>query len=243
MKFKWIFAAIIALPAGALAQNAVPSGTLLPVSLDRGIKASTVHPGQEIRTRVMQDIPGTSIHRGARVLGHVVAANSSKNGEATLEMRFDTIQEHGQRIPISSNLRALASFFEVEQALIPEDMSSRGLTPETWTTQQIGGDQVYRGGGPVAVGVTTVGQPTPYGVLGSPIAQPGQECRGSVDDNTQPQAFWLFSTSACGVYGFPNIWIAHAGRTDPVGTIVLTARSGKLALTSGSGLLLRVQGS
>jgi hypothetical protein len=241
MKFNWILAAIIALPAGAAAQNALPSGTLLPVSLDRGVKASTVHPGQEIRTRVMQDIPGTSIHRGALVLGHVVAANSSKNGEATLEIRFDTIQEHGQRIPISSNLRALASYLEVEEAQMTEDMSSRGLSPENSTTQQIGGDQVYRGGGPVAVGITTVGQPTPYGVLGPPLAQPDQKCRGAVGDNTQPQAFWLFSTSACGVYGFPDIRIAHAGRTDPAGTIILTARSGKLALNSGSGLLLRVQ--
>ena len=174
------------------------------------------------------------------MLGHVVAANSSKNGEATLEIRFDTIQEHGQRIPIRSNLRALASFLEVEEAQITEDMSSRGLSPETSTTQQIGGDQVYRRG--TRRGWYHNRRSThPLWRSGPPLAQPGQKCRGVVGDNTQPQAFWLFSTSACGVYGFPNIRIAHAGRTDPAGTIVLTARSGKLALTSGSGLLLRVQ--
>jgi hypothetical protein len=235
--------AFLALSGIAQAQSALPAGTVLPVSLDRGIKAGSARPGQEIRARIMQDIPGTSIHRGAHVLGHVVRAEAPKNGPARLEISFDNVQEHGRRIPFRSNLRAMASFFEVEQAQIPEDMSDRGLTPETWTTQQIGGDQVYRGGGPVAVGDTVVGEPNPYGVVGPPLSQSGEGCRGQLDGNTSPQAFWLFSTDACGVYGFPNIRIEHAGRTNPQGTIILIAQSGKLAIGSGSGLLLRVQGS
>lgn len=243
MRYASMIVTVLAMSAVARAQSALPPGTLLPVSLNKGIKASSAHPSQEIRARVMQDIPGTSIHRGAQVIGHVVHSEAAKNGPARLEISFDTVRQHGRRISIQSNLRAMASFLEVEQAQVPEEMSSRGLTPETWTTQQVGGDQVYRGGGPVAVGNTTVGRPTPYGAVGLPLSQSAQKCRGEMSGNSNPQAFWLFSTSACGVYGFPNIHIEHAGRTDPQGIIILITENGKLVLNSGSGLLLRVQGS
>jgi hypothetical protein len=241
MKCTWILAALLALPVAMMAQSAVPTGTILPISLDKGLNASTAHPGQEIRAKVMQNVPGTPIRRGAEVIGHVVEANSSGSGPAKLTIRFESVRMRGQSIPISTNLRALASFIEVEQAQNPEEEGSRGLTPETWTTEQIGGEQVYRGGGPVAYGLSVVGEPTPYGVLGLPRSQPGQNCRGVVADATGPQAFWLFSTDACGVYGYSNIRIDHAGRTNPAGTITLSASNGKLKLQSGSGMLLRVQ--
>jgi hypothetical protein len=243
MRLAGMIAATLMLTAALHAQSVLPPGTILPVSLEHGIKANKAQPGQRIEARVMQDIPDTPVHRGARVVGHVVHASSAKNGQAMLEIRFDAVQQHGQQIPMEADLRAVASFVAVGQAEVPEEMSSRGLTPETWTTQQIGGDQVYRGGGPVAVGMTAVGKPTPYGAVGQPLAQAGQPCRGSIDGNTHEQAFWLFSTSACGVYGLSNIHIEHAGRSDPAGTIVLTANSRKLALAGGSALLLRVQGS
>jgi hypothetical protein len=243
MRYAWMIITVFALSATVRAQSVLTPGTLLPVSLNSKISVSSVHPGQEIRARIMQDIPETSIHRGAQVIGHVVHSEAIKNGPARLEISFDTVRQHGRRISIQSNLRAIASFLEVEQAQMPEEMSSRGLTPDTWTTQQIGGDQVYRGGGPVAVGNTTVGRPTPYGVVGLPLSQSAQKCRGEMSGNSNPQAFWLFSTNACGVYGYPNIRIEHAGRTDPQGIIILTTENGKLVLNSGSGLLLRVQGS
>jgi hypothetical protein len=243
MKSEWMLAAVLALPAAVMAQGAVPEGTILPVSLNKGLNVRTAHPGQEIRAKVMEDVPGTTIRRRADVIGHVVEVNSSGNGPARLALRFDTVVSHGQSVPIRTNLRALASFVEIEGAQVPEEMASRGLNPQTWTTEQIGGDQVYRGGGPVAVGITTVGEPTPYGVLGVPRVQTGQKCRGVVADANQPQAMWLFSTDACGVYGYANIRIEHAGRTDPAGIIVLVSENGKLRLQSGSGMLLRVQKS
>jgi hypothetical protein len=243
MKSEWMLTALLLLSAAMMAQGAVPAGTILPVSLDKGLNVSKVHPGHEIRAKVMQDVPGTTIRRGAEVLGHVVEANSSGNGPARLEIRFDSVRMRGQSIPIRTNLRAVASFVEVQQAQVPEEEASRGLNPQTWTTEQIGGEQVYRGGGPVATGITTVGEPTPYGVLGMPRIQTGLGCRGVVSDANQPQAMWLFSTDACGVYGYANIRIEHAGRTDPAGTIVLVADNGRLKLQSGSGMLLRVQES
>ncbi len=242
MKYAWILTALLGVPAAVMAESPLLPGTILPVSLDRGLNAGKVHPGLEIRAKVMQDIPGTPVRRGAEVIGHIVKVNSPATGQIELEICFDAVKMHSRRIPLKASLRALASLLEVEEAQDPEEMSSRGLNEETWTTQQIGGDQVYRGGGPVAEGMTAVGQPTPYGALALPRTQPGQPCQGAVGDASRPQALWLFSADACGVYGYSNIRIEHAGRTDPLGAIVLVSDRGKLVLYGGSGMLLRVLG-
>ncbi len=244
MKYPWLLlAAMLGLPAFSGAQIAIPPGTILPLSLDGSLKVWKAYPGKVIRATVMQNVPGTPIHRGAHVIGHVIRADVPQGGPARLEISFDAVEMHGRRIPLKADLRALASFFDVEQAQIPEEMSSRGLSPADWTTQQIGGETDYRGGGPVASGSTPVGKPTPYGVLALPRVQAGEPCRGVIGQNRRPQALWLFSTNACGLYGYSNIRLEHAGRSNPLGAIVLESRKGKLALTSGSGLLLRVQGS
>ena len=221
------------------AGSTLPEGTLLPVSIGHGLNAHKLRAGQTVRLRLMQSVPQTSVHRGAKVVGRVVSV-STPGTPARLAIRFDAVESHGQRIPIRTDLRAIASPTEVQQAQMPEDMSSRGLNPETWTTQQIGGDQVYRGGGPVAQGVTEVGKPVAYGVEGQPRIELGKPCRGLVADNTRPQALWLFSVNACGVYGFPNLTVEHAGRS--TGTIELASTNGQLHLGGGTALLLRVDG-
>ena len=85
-----------------------------------------------------------------------------------------------------------------------------------------------------------VGEPVPGGILGR--AQPYATCRGSMDGNDQPQAFWVFSTDACGVYGFPGLTIDHLGRNDPKGKIILSTK-GNLKIYGGSALLVRVMAS
>ena len=66
-------------------------------------------------------------------------------------------------------------------------------------------------------------------------------CRGVVDDNKSPQAMWVFSSDSCGTYGLSNIRVAHAGKTEPVGVIVLTSEKGQLKLPSDAGMLLHVE--
>ncbi|HLI04324.1 MAG TPA: hypothetical protein VKU93_08640 [Terracidiphilus sp.] len=243
-RLGWLLAALLALPAAAVAQNVtgneLPPGTLLPVALGHGIDAGKLRAGDTIHAKVMQSIPGTPVRRGASVVGRVVAVSSGSAGPAQVAIRFDAVRAHGRTIAVSTDLRALASPMEVQMAQVPEEMSSRGLTPETWTTQQIGGDQVYRGGGPVARGQTPVGKPVPYGVEAVPQPAANGSCQGA-EGNGQPQALWLFSSNACGVYGFSNLRIEHAGRSS--GTIVLSSSAGKLKIGGGSALLLRVRGS
>ena len=66
--------------------------------------------------------------------------------------------------------------------------------------------------------------------------------KGAIDDYDRPQALWVFSSDACGIYGLERIRIAHAGRTAPIGVVVLVSASGSgtLELPSGAGMLLRV---
>ena len=232
MRFSWLLAALL-LPLSVCAQTIIPAGTILPVRLDSSLNAQHLRPGDMVKARVMQNIPGTSIRRGARVEGRVMSASAHH-----LRLQFTAVVSHGRRYPITTNLRALASMMEVQQAFLPQGAPARGLPPEDWNTRQIGGDEVYRGGGHVMRGDTVVGEPTPYGVRGHLIAN--GKCRAAVAGNSGVQAFWIFSTDACGVYGIPGLQLDHAGRTAPVGTIELTSKSVPLLVRGGSGWLLRV---
>lgn len=235
MKCLWLLLLMLISPASP-AQDSIPPGTILPLRLDTGLNSRRIKPGKIIRATVMQDIPETTIHKGAHVLGHIVSVTPT-----LFELRFDTLQTKQSRIPLTTNLRALASALEVDQAQVPENGGDRALPSVLdQTTRQIGGEQVYRGGGHVARGITTVGEPTPDGVLGALNANP--PCRRAIAPNDRPQALWLFSTDACGLYGFDDLTVEHFGRTDPVGTIVLASKTGKINIRTGSGLLLRVQG-
>jgi len=113
--------------------------------------------------------------------------------------------------------------------------------PAVWTTTQIGGrEAVYRGGGEVMTGDIVVGKPVAYGVLGKFRSYAGSQCANQGND--QEQALWLFATTACGIYGYRSITLAHAGMTDPVGQITLASKE-DIQLYGGSGLLLVTTGS
>ncbi len=238
MKQVWILLAAVLMAHAARAQNSLPSGTLLPVSLETGLNAAKLHAGEQIRGRIMQNVPGTPVRRRDVVLGHVVKVNAPRSGPARLEISFDSVKTRQGIVPFHANLRALASFMDVAAAEVPEEGASRGITPEVATTEQIGGEQVYRGGGPVASGDNIVAKALAYGVLGLPRPNLARGCGGMVADNNHPQAFWLFSTDACGLYGFSDLHIQQAGRTTDA--IVLTSTRSKLNVAGGSGLLLRV---
>lgn len=237
----WILVAILLLPAAGMAQNSIPPGTLLPVTLDTGLNSAKARPGQQIRARVMQDVPGTPVRRHNLVIGRVIRVEVPRTGQSRLEISFDRIQTRKKSIPIHTSLRAMASMMAVEDAKFPEQMADRSIPPDLATTEQIGGEQVYRGGGPVASGFTNVGTPVPYGVEGVPRPNPERGCRGTTDENNRPQALWLFSTDACGLYGLAGIQVEHRGRSEPVGSIELGSAGTKVKLSAGTALLLRVE--
>jgi len=228
-----------------LRQSAVAPGTILPISLNNSLSSRKSKPRDVISGRIMQDVPlqnGSSIHRGTRVMGRVLSVTPATNGATTqISFQFDSIQSGHSAIPVTTNLRALASPSEIDDAQLPLYGGDRGTPSTAYTTVQIGNDEVvYRGGGPVARGDVVVGKPVYGGVLVTVSSAPDAPCRGAIEGNNQPQALWLFSSDACGVYGYAGVSISHAGRTNPTGQIVLSTSGRELNIRGGSGMLLRV---
>lgn len=247
MKRILLIALALAFSTRLPAQISIPAGTILPLRLNSSLNAKKTKLGQTISARVMQDVPlpeGCKIRAGAKVIGHVVDVHppTAANG-ATMSLQFGTLLLSKRRIPIVTNLRALASMMAVHEAQLPENGPDRGTSENAWTTVQIGGEVVYRGGGPVANGSGVVGMPTTNGVLVRVASRYGTECRGEIDGDDRPQALWVFSSDACGTYDLPNLTLAHAGRSDPSGQIKLLSDKGNVKVPAGSGMLLRVNGT
>lgn len=228
------------------AQESIPAGTILPVQLNSSL-STKAKPGQPISARVMQNVPlgkHSKIRAGSTLVGHVLDVRPAASGStAQITFVFDTLKIRHQSIPIVTSLRALASMVEVGDAQIPATGPDRGTAPEVYTTVQVGGEVVYRGGGPVMNGREVVGKPVPDGVLAQPRSTESGKCRGPIDGNDRPQALWIFSTDACGIYGVHGLEVVHSGRSDPRGQIVLATKTNDLKVRGGSGLLLRVLSS
>jgi hypothetical protein len=243
---KSLMLVVLLVAAGSLAQDAIPVGTILPIQLNSSLRSNKARPGQMISGRVMQDVPLTAHSRipgGAKVMGHVVAVRPATDGKpAEMSVRFDTVVMRKQRIPVTTNLRAMATMMDIDEAQIPPTGPDHGTPSYIWPTHQIGGEVAYGGGGVVSHGSYIVGHSVPYGVMVHASARPGSPCRADVGGNNRPQALWLFSSDACGLYDFPNLILAHAGRSDPVGEITLVSQKGDVNVRAGSGMLLRVNG-
>ena len=237
---------VLLLTAGSFAQDTIPGGTILPLQLNSALRSNRASAGERISARVMQDVPlsgGLRIRAGASVIGHVVSATPAVNGRAAeISLRFDTLVSEKKRWAMTTNLRALATMMDVSEAQIPDSGPDRGTSEYSWTTEQIGGEVDYRGGGAIVHASEIVGHSVPDGVLVRAISKPGEKCRGEVDGNDQPQALWVFASDACGLYDFPDLTLPHAGRTPPLGEITLQSSKGNVSVRAGSGMLLRVNG-
>ena len=234
---------LIVLSMRVFAQDKIPVGTILPVRLNSSLRSNKARSGEEVSARLMQDVPlsgGQKIHAGAKVIGHIVSATPAVNGMMSdLSFRFDTLAIGKRRIAMITNLRALASMMDVEDAQVPPSGPDRG-TPWTWATRNLIGGEVAYGEGPVVHGTDIVGQALASGVLIPVRPNAVAGCRGEVAGNANAQALWVFSSDACGLYDLPKITLAHAGRTDPVGLIKLLSDKGNMKVPGGSGMLLRV---
>jgi hypothetical protein len=236
-----IYAALLLLVAVALAQE-IPPGTTLPVMLSSTLDARKSKPDEEISARIMQDVPllhGGHIPAGARVIGRVVETGAPTGSAGSyVTLIFDRVETKGSVVPVVTGLRAIASLVAVRDAQLPSRTPTRSESPSSWTTVQVGDDVVYRGGGHVMHGDEIVGEPVDLGVLGKLTCGPRCEC---VDEEAdRGVALWIFSTSACGAYGFDGLKIVNAKSGDSAGQITLRSEN-NVQVRSGSGLLLLVE--
>jgi hypothetical protein len=224
--------------------DTIPAGTILPVVLP-SISSKHVKKGDQIRGKLAQDVRlqrGKTIRGGANVFGSVVDIGSGAGSGATLTIKFDRLVQRGESTFIRTHLRAMATTVAIEQAQIPTSGPGESDVFDWLTTVQVGGDVVYGKQGPVERGTRVLGESTYDGVFVRTLASADGRCRGSVYGNDWPQALWVFSADACGLYGFPNLEIRHVGRTEPLGEIVLESKRGPVKIRGGSGVLLRVDG-
>ncbi len=239
-----MFVSLLVFPLSLLAQDAVPTGTVLPARLTDSLSSKNSKPGKVIIARIMQDVPlanGKTIRANSKVVGHVVEVDLATDGApAKISLCFNSLVISKRSIPISVSLRAMASMLEIDDAQIPNYGGDRGTPSSAYETVQVGGEIVYRGGGHVMDGETVVAEPVYDGVLGRLRANLERNCLSTLDGDDQPQALWLFSSDACGAYGYPHVTITHAGRSNPLGKIVLTSAEGDVNIRAGSGILLRV---
>jgi hypothetical protein len=221
----------------------MPDGTILPVRLSSTISLDKAVPGQPISARIAQDVPlenGVVLRRGTKVLGHIVSVTAGN--PSRIAFTFDRIEySKSNTISIATNLRALASTLEIDSAATPETGPDRGTPSVWWNTVQVGGEGLY-GRGPLTRDGQVVGHWVWGGGAVGRVEEKG-ECRGEAAGNTREQSLWLFSTDACGVYGYSDVAIEHAGRTSPEGEITLTSTNPNLKIRAGSGILLRVDKS
>lgn len=245
MRRTTFFAAVclLSLPPWLAAQEALPADTTVPVMLTSSLN-SDAHADQRVSARVMQAVavrPNLVIPAGARVIGRVLERRPGTSQGSQISLRFDRIIAKKREFVASLSLRAIASHMEVEDAQIPKSGPDEATSSYSWTTVQIGGEVRYGTGWPVMAGEAEVGKGVPDGVLARLSAVPGSECaEGS--HNANQQSLWVFSSGACGVYGFADVQIQHSGRTAPLGEIVLSSSKKLLKLPSGTGLLLQVTG-
>jgi len=216
--------------------TALPAGTALPVMLGATLNPKSDKVGQKIEGKLMQEVhlpSGAVIKKGAKVTGQVIAVQKPSR----ITVQFTELQDEHQTIVLNVSLHALASAESIFQAQLPVGNSPSEQSNE-WVTQQVGGDYVFRGRGYVSSGQGKVGLWTGEGVVGKLSA--GEDCL-DFEGNGQEQALWLFSTAACGAYGFnKKLTIVHDGSTAPLGQITLESTAKELQVRSGSGLLLVV---
>jgi len=240
-----LLASLLVLATGLMSQEIAP-GTIIPVQLAKPIDVANAKPGQQVVGRTMQGVAlpsGISIPQGARVYGSVITAQKAAvQSNSELTFVFDRVVLNGRQYKLTTNLRAMAAPEEVFDAELPATGPDEGSPESAWTTVQIGNDEtVYRGGGAVVQDGSNVavGYATSSGVSAAVKQEPGSRCRGNIPGAAPQQSFWLFSSDACGLYGFDELKLSHAGRTVPEGQITLVSQK-DVRLPPGTALLLRV---
>ncbi len=204
--------------AASHAQPAVPPpGTTLPVALEETLDARTAKPGEPIHAGLIQRVPlpgGGFLPAKAKLTGSVVAVDAR-----TLTLRFDALTLDGQSAPVRVRLLAAAFWREADRTKDPLGAPDRGTSnPSQWTTEQLGGDEVYRANG-VGKVYNRVSEPVGHadgvGVYGFALKPGGPE-----------RAMGPFSTTSAGLYGLDGL--AFGTQTPAAAAFTLTGPGWKL---------------
>ncbi len=229
---------------GAKPVQPLPIGTYLPVMLGSTLDSNKSKPGEKISAKLKQDVSlpdGGTVKAGTELLGHIVTVKRGAAGvNGQIVFVLDQIRLDGKEQPITTSVRALASMMAIFQARQPiNSVAQDGSSVWDYNTRQVGGDVVF-GRKDVRNDAGVVGMsPEPGWVVGVPLGNSEAGC--APPENKDLQSFWLFSTSACGVYGAEDdpLEISRKPDDNKDGHITLSAPK-RVLVRSGAGLLLTV---
>ena len=216
------------------------AGITLPVQMGRTLRAGKVKPGTVFVVETTQRVPVSEsayLNRGAKIRGEVVASDAGDGTAAhpsTLAIRFTELRYRGQTVPVETRAIAVANLIEVGYTFLPTTGGAdRGNASEaSWTTRQVGGDEVCRSGWVGDVDDTVmnkVGYADYYGVYSLPVKLQGS-------DVMVPRAMGVFSTTAEGLYGYDS----RAQLESTGGLITITNPKKRSVIRGGDDLLLEV---
>jgi hypothetical protein len=200
-----------------------------------------VKPGTVFQVKTTQRVPISTngyLNRGAAVRGEVVTSDAGDGTAAhpsRLTVRFTQLSYRGMTVPLATRAVAMANLMDVDDTFLSmQGGADRGNASEaSWTTRQVGGDEVVRSGwvGPVVgIGVRTVGSADYYGVYSLPAKLEGS------DSAMVPLALGVFSTTAKGLYGYDE----GAELESSGGFVTITNAKGRVVIRAGDDLLLEV---
>jgi len=221
----------------------LPAGITLPVQMGRTLRAGKVKPRTVFQVKTTQRVPISAkgyLKSGAKVRGEVVASDAGDGTAAhpsVLTIRFTQLSYRGTTVPVEIRAVAMANLMAVDDTFLPATGSTDRGNPNqaSWTTRQVGGDEVVRSGwvGPVVgSGLRTVGSADYYGVYSLP-----EKLQGA-DGAMVPRAMGVFSTTAKGLYGYDE----GARLESSGGLITITNPMGRAVIRDGDNLLLEVVG-
>ncbi len=231
--------------------ESLPPGTVIPVLLETTLDSRHVKAGQRVVATIGQTISlgdKKVIPVRSKLLGQVTEV-SGDSGRATVAVRFDRLlpRKSNTPLPLDVLLRAVASPMAVVDSGHTTSLGvGRTNSPATWTTVQIGGDVVYRGGGPVVnLSGETVGKPihgglfTQWSGVLARVSNPAGSACQNLPLSRGPQSVWIFSASACGVYGLGFQGVSYENLAN--GEIVFSAPQ-QVKIPGGSAFLFTVAG-
>jgi hypothetical protein len=224
--------------------DVLPAGTAIPALFTKTINAKTTKVGDRVVMKTMQDVlygPAQTIPKGSLVVGHVVQTSYTANDEpSSLTIAFEKIVSKKNSRHVCLTVRAMASLDQVYDAKVP--VTSMDQSASLGTTL-VGGDHISLGGKYVyAIDGDEVGIRNRFGVFSrlEPAAAYGGSPSAACGSVSTLQSVAIFSSRACGLYGFSGMQLTRSEDIPQKATITLQSDRGAAEIHSGSAALLQV---
>lgn len=216
--------------------------TTLPIVFTKTISADHARIGDTVSARTSQIVHlsnGAVIPSGAKISGHVVAANGfvydktpyAHQKQSALSIQFDSVEFQGETVQLNIAVRAMADPITSEWARMPlaTDVDPQG------TVTQIGGDQLTPSQTEV---VSRDGDVVAYNKRGGVYAH--LIASGGCDDSSVEVSVGIYSASACGLYGFVSVSAQEMGSEARPSTLTLVSTHVSPKIWKNSTALLEV---